>query len=440
MSFSLNPDPFGVKILGALLALIALLVAISFLFPLFVSVIILNYLLLYLVVLFLLLYIQHPEEKKARKAARPYSLAVLIPCYNSKRTVKKCIDSVKAMNYQLPFRVIVADDGSTDGTTKLLRGFSGIELIELPHRGKGAAMNIGLERINEDVIVCIDSDTYPEPNTLLKLSGHLDDPKIGAVTAMLCPDKRDTFIQRVQYLEYLMGFGFWNTVLSTVNIMSYVTGPLTLFKGSALKKVGYFFDTKNLAEDMDVGLRLQEGGYKIKVCASVKCETDAPDSIRKLARQRDRWYRSRVYNLIKHRRLFFSNANPNLGFFGLPYLFMVELLMIVLLLRVCILLLSNMLDWLRLNSLLVFSGNVLPNISFDFSIATQTYFFVASMAGIAIQYCMGLSLAKYRLKKSDILPLIFHVTIYPYFLALIYLIGMVKEFIGAKPVWERAST
>ena len=403
----MNTDPAGLRILGVLLFVIPVLVVVSLMLPFVVSVMAINFLLLYLIVLFVLLYLQNPEEKKPRKAKRPYSLVVLVPSFNSKNTIEKCIRSIKAMRYPIPFRIIVADDGSTDGSRETLKDMKGIELLLLPHKGKGDAMNAGLKKISEEAIVCIDSDTYPSKDTLEKLVGHLDDPKIGAVTARLIPDKRNNFVQKVQFLEYLMGFGFWNTVLSTINIMSYVTGPLTVFKRSALERAGYYFDTKNLAEDMDVGLRLQKKGYKIKVCASVFCETDVPDSFKKLAKQRDRWYRSRVYNLIKHRSLFFNRLNPDLGFFGLPYLFMVELLMIVLMIRISILLLTRAFEWLRMGSVLFLFGNALPRVPANFAFETQNYFFIAALLALSVQYYLGLRLAGYRLKRSDILPLFF---------------------------------
>jgi len=207
-----------------------------------------------------------------------------------------------------------------------------------------------------------------------------------------------------------------------------------------MEKAGYYFDTKNLAEDMEIGMRMQKNGYKIKVCASVCCETDAPDSVAKLAKQRDRWYRSRVFNLIKHRDLFFNRVNSQLGFFGLPYLFMVEMLMIVMFIRIAILLLSNVLNWFSVGSILFFSGNVFPQVFLDFSLATQTYFFAAAFIAIGIQCFLGFRMANYKLKKSDLLPLLFDLTIYPYFIALIYLRGMIREYAGAKPVWERVST
>jgi cellulose synthase/poly-beta-1,6-N-acetylglucosamine synthase-like glycosyltransferase len=222
-------------------------------------------------------------------------------------------------------------------------------------------------------------------------------------------------------------------------MMSYVTGPLTVFRRSAMLKAGYFFDTKNLAEDMEIGLRLQKFGYKIKVCASARVETDVPRTVDRLVKQRDRWYRSRVYNLIKYRSLFFNRANPELGFFGLPYLFMVEILIIVLLIRLVIILASNAMEYLQLGSLLVFSARVFPQVNLDLSVETQLYFFVVTTFVVALAYYLGLGLAKYKLKRSDILPLIFQFTIYPYFIAFVYLRGIVRELLGAKPVWERVS-
>src|SRR3989338_1044315 len=114
MSFGLNNDPTGFKILCLLSALIPVLVITSFVLPLFVTIIVVNYLLLYLTVVFLLLYLEHPGEKDARFAKKPVSLAVLVASFNSRETIQKCIDSIKALQYPIPFRIIVADDGSTD--------------------------------------------------------------------------------------------------------------------------------------------------------------------------------------------------------------------------------------------------------------------------------------------------------------------------------------
>ncbi len=116
------------------------------------------------------------------------------------------------------------------------------------------------------------------------------------------------------------------------------------------------------------------------------------------------------------------------------------MLMIVLLFRVGVLLLSRLFDWLAVNYLLFFSGNVIAPLSIDFAIATQTYFFAAAMLAIALQYYLGMKMVDYKLKRSDIIPLLFHILIYPYFIAFVYIRGMVREFLGAKPEWERVSS
>ncbi|MBI5553784.1 MAG: glycosyltransferase family 2 protein [Candidatus Diapherotrites archaeon] len=439
MSFGLNPDSRGLWILKLIFIAIPLLVIASFMLPLYAVMIGVNFILLYLTVLFVLIYLQNPEEPAVRSLNHTYSLAVLVPCFNSKNTIRKCISSIQALAYPLPFRIIVADDGSTDGTRDMLREMNGIELLELPHRGKGFALNDGLNLISEEAVVCIDSDTYPEPDVLMKLVGYLDDPAVGAVNGRIVPDQRRTFIQKVQNLEYLIAFGYWHAVLSSLNSMSYVTGPLTVFRRSALQTVGYYFDTRNLAEDMEIGLRLQAHGYKIKACMQACSETDVPDSLPKLAKQRDRWYRSRVYNLILYRRLFFNSTNPELGFFGLPYLFMVELLMIVVLLRVTLLLASSLLEWLNFGSILFFSGNLLALPPIDLTLETQLYFFIATLAVVSFAYFLGLRLAGYRVQRDDLLPLLFQFTLYPYFIALVYLRGIIREIRGARPIWERVS-
>lgn len=49
--------------------------------------------------------------------------SVIVPCYNSKSYVRKCIDSILAQNYH-NFEIILIDDGSTDGTAQILDDYA----------------------------------------------------------------------------------------------------------------------------------------------------------------------------------------------------------------------------------------------------------------------------------------------------------------------------
>lgn len=441
MSFGLRFDARGWKVLVWIVAAIPLLLFVSFLMPLYVTFLFINFLLLYLMVLFLLLFLKQPSEIQPKPLRKPLTLAVLVACYNSKATIEKCVQTIRSLQYSLPFRIIVVDDGSTDGSKEILRGLRGIEVIEFEkNKGKGFALNRGLEEIrNEDLIVCVDSDTYLEPAALEKAVGFFEDQNVGAVNGMLIPDKRSSFLQKLQYFEYMISFGLWGTVLSSINGMSYVTGPFTVFRKSALQKAGYFFDTHNLAEDMEIGLRLQQFHYTIKVCPAIVNETDVPDSLSKLIKQRDRWYRSRVFNLIKYRNLFFRSEYGSLGLFALPYLFFVELIMLVMLLRIILLGANQLVQSLQLGNLLFFSAKMWPQWSWSFIVPTQAYFLAASLLVVGVFYWKALELARYRFDWRDSPVILVHLLLYPLFISSVYLRGVWREWRGAKAVWERSS-
>ena len=78
-----------------------------------------------------------------------------------------------------------------------------------------------------------------------------------------------------------MGFGLSNTVLTFINAMTVVPGPMTVFRRSVFDKIGYY-DTKNLTEDMEIGLRLQKFNFKICNCFEAYARTDTPDTWKKL--------------------------------------------------------------------------------------------------------------------------------------------------------------
>lgn len=91
----------------------------------------------------------------------PVVASVIIPSYNRERLLEETLLSVLPV---LPsnWEVIVVDDGSTDGTTSLLRqlqdGFPQLRFFEQENSGPGAARNRGIREANSDWIVFLDSD------------------------------------------------------------------------------------------------------------------------------------------------------------------------------------------------------------------------------------------------------------------------------------------
>src|SRR5450759_1882450 len=93
-------------------------------------------------------------------------VSVIIPSYNHERYIRQCVDSVLCQSRK-DFEVIVVDDGSTDGTPDILRGFGEkITFIRQENRGTQAARNVGIQASTGEFVALLDSDDAWLPEKL----------------------------------------------------------------------------------------------------------------------------------------------------------------------------------------------------------------------------------------------------------------------------------
>lgn len=97
-------------------------------------------------------------------------LSIIIPVYNEAKTVAQLISAVKDVDVGkigLEKEIIVVDDGSNDGTGKILEKTGGIKLIMQPaNRGKGAAVRAGISRADGNILVVQDADLEYNPQQI----------------------------------------------------------------------------------------------------------------------------------------------------------------------------------------------------------------------------------------------------------------------------------
>jgi glycosyltransferase involved in cell wall biosynthesis len=96
-------------------------------------------------------------------AVRHPRVSVVIPAYNRASMIREAIESVLAQTYS-DLEVIVVDDGSTDGTADIVRGFGPkVRYIPTEHVGVGRARNAGIEAARGELLCYCDSDDIQFP-------------------------------------------------------------------------------------------------------------------------------------------------------------------------------------------------------------------------------------------------------------------------------------
>lgn len=93
-------------------------------------------------------------------------ISIVIPAYNEEKTIAEIINRVKKTEIGLDKEIIVIDDGSTDGTRKILKNLADESLKIIFHEknlGKGAALRSGFSQATGDIILVQDADLEYDP-------------------------------------------------------------------------------------------------------------------------------------------------------------------------------------------------------------------------------------------------------------------------------------
>jgi hypothetical protein len=121
-------------------------------------------------------------------------VSVIMPAYNAERYIGEAVESVLAQTWQ-DWELIIVDDGSVDGTSRILERFSDARIKKLrqPNSGEGAARNAGLDAASGELIALLDADDLYFPNALADFVAYMNThPDIGVAysNGIICDANR----------------------------------------------------------------------------------------------------------------------------------------------------------------------------------------------------------------------------------------------------------
>jgi cellulose synthase/poly-beta-1,6-N-acetylglucosamine synthase-like glycosyltransferase/peptidoglycan/xylan/chitin deacetylase (PgdA/CDA1 family)/spore germination protein YaaH len=250
-------------------------------------------------------------------------ISVVMAAYNEEKVIAGTLRTLLATDYRGEIEVVVVDDGSRDQTSAEVERFaqseSRVRLLQQDNHGKARALQRGLAAARYGIVVFIDADTQCQRNTLPGLLEPLADSNVAAVSGHAKVGNLRTFIARCQALEYTCGFNLDRRAYNRWECITVVPGAISAVRKDAIAEAGGLtLDT--LAEDTD--------RQRIVYVPDAIAWTEAPESMRTLARQRSRWAYGTLQCLWKHRDMVFNWNYRALGWFSLPSIWFFQIILV----------------------------------------------------------------------------------------------------------------
>jgi cellulose synthase/poly-beta-1,6-N-acetylglucosamine synthase-like glycosyltransferase len=121
---------------------------------------------------------------KHDEPAIPPFVSIVISAYNEAGSIGAKLDNILSLEYPRDcLEVIIASDGSTDGTDAIVKQYKeyGAKLLSLPRVGKAAALNAAVNAASGEIIVFSDANSMYKTDAIQQLVRPFGDPQVGGV-------------------------------------------------------------------------------------------------------------------------------------------------------------------------------------------------------------------------------------------------------------------
>ncbi len=186
-----------------------------------------------------------------------YPKASVIVCsFNGAKTLERCLESLKEINYP-NYEVVLVDDGSTDNTQEIAARHPWVKNIRQENKGLSFARNVGAQASSGEVVVYTDSDCMADPDWLYYLIGTLLSGDYAGVGGPNISPPAENWVQAC----VAAAPGGPSHVLLTDVVAEHIPGCNMAFHRWAFDQVGGFDpEYRKAGDDVDFCWRLQQSG------------------------------------------------------------------------------------------------------------------------------------------------------------------------------------
>ncbi|MCR8463601.1 MAG: glycosyltransferase family 2 protein [Candidatus Korarchaeota archaeon] len=198
-------------------------------------------------------------------------VSIVIPTFNSAKTIAKALESLRSIDYS-NYEIIIVDGGSYDGTLEIVRKFGVNKIVVERRRGRGVAYNTGLLKAKGKYVAFLDSDAFVgTPSWIANAVNVMEkDSKVAVVFTKVYAPPDASFLQKA---------------IDTFLCKGFTTANGAVYRKDVVIGVGGFNERMNYMQEDELLYRLLKAGYKYHVNLSDKIFHYHRNSIKAYIRQ-----------------------------------------------------------------------------------------------------------------------------------------------------------
>lgn len=234
------------------------------------------------------------------------TVSIVLPTLNERAYIVDCLSSLAAQDAPSIVEVLVVDGGSTDGTRDLVEGFGGrVRLLDNPRVTAAAAMNVGIDAAQGDIVCRADAHTVYAPDYVRRCVEVLVETGAANVGGRMQAVGENRFARAVAAVTsspFGIGSGKFHYAEGRHEVDTVYLG---CWWRQTLVDIGGYDETglQWAAEDQELNYRLRQDGGRLVLDSSIRSWYFPRATPKALARQYANYGVAKASTLAKHGRL-----------------------------------------------------------------------------------------------------------------------------------------